>query len=57
MRTFAFLGGLGMTIREGFLHGPERPSLLAAWVGMMAASIGWGKGERFLRNDDDENED
>jgi hypothetical protein len=57
MRTLAFLGGLGMTIKEAFSHGPERPSLYVLYAGMMGLAVGWGRGERILRSRDVESED
>lgn len=30
-----FAGGLGLTMREGFTSGPERPSLYVVYAGMM----------------------
>jgi hypothetical protein len=33
--TVMFVAGLGLTIREAFVHGPDRPSLYVVWMGMM----------------------
>lgn len=56
MRSLAFLAGLGLTIREAFSHGPERPSLYVVWGGMMTGAFVWGKGRTFRRVDDEADE-
>ena len=52
-----FLSGLGLTIREALLRGPERPSLYVLFAGMMGLPIIWGNGERFRRTDDEDDDE
>lgn len=57
MRTLAFLTGLGLTIKEAWSHGPERPSLYVLYGGMITGSLVWGQGATWVRKRDaDEDE-
>jgi len=40
--TLLFFTGLGLTIREALVKGPERPSLYIVFLGMMGIPIVWG---------------
>lgn len=45
--SLMFLAGLGLTIREALLSGPERPSLYILYAGMMGFPLvqnAFGKG-------------
>lgn len=52
-----FLAGLGLTIREALLRGPERPSLYVLFAGMMGLPIVWGNGEKLRGGTSDEDDD
>lgn len=44
--TLMFLSGLGLTIREALIKGPERPSLYVLFAGMMGLPFVWGSRDK-----------
>lgn len=46
-----FLTGLGLTVREALVSGPERPSLYVLYAGMMGLPFVWGERTRPPRDD------
>ncbi len=51
--TLMFLAGLGLTIREALVSGPERPSLYILYMGMMGFPL---VQQPFARRNKDEDE-